>query len=108
MEGGWLERPEKVHNMFQEACGKVFVTTPGGRVITSGMQPDSLSKEQRQEIAASLRRYFVENFDRELSEMQAGFLLEYFLSEIAPLAYNKGVDDARRYFFTMTEDLAGA
>ncbi len=72
------------------------------------MTPDSFSKEQRQEIAASLRRYFAENFDRELSEMQAGFLLEYFLSEIAPLAYNKGVEDARRYFFTMTEDLAGA
>jgi uncharacterized protein (DUF2164 family) len=72
------------------------------------MTTDSISKEQKQEITASLRRYFADNLDRELSEMQAGFLLEYFLTEIAPFAYNKGVEDARRYFFTMTEDLAGA
>jgi uncharacterized protein (DUF2164 family) len=68
----------------------------------------SFSQEQKQEIVASLRRYFAEELDRELSDMQAGFLLEYFLREIAPFAYNQGVEDARKYFFRMTEDLPGA
>ena len=39
--------------------------------------------------------------------MQAGFLLDYFMSEIAPFACNKGVEDAQRYFATKTDDLPG-
>jgi uncharacterized protein (DUF2164 family) len=37
--------------------------------------------------------------------MQAGFLLDYFLKEIAPVVYNQGVVDAQRYFIEKTEDL---
>ena len=69
--------------------------------------PPSFSKEQKAEIVSSIRRYFAENLDRDLSEMEAGFLLEYFMSEIAPFAYNKGVEDAQRYFVRVTEDLPG-
>jgi len=65
------------------------------------------SKDQKGEIVSSLRRYFTENLDCDLREMQAGFLLEYILNEIAPFAYNKGVEDAQKYFLRMTEDLPG-
>jgi len=65
------------------------------------------SKDQKAEIVSSLRRYFTENLDSELSEMQAGFLLEYFINEIAPFAYNQGVEDAQKYFQRTTEDLPG-
>ncbi|MFA6176750.1 MAG: DUF2164 domain-containing protein [Phycisphaerae bacterium] len=69
--------------------------------------PPSFSKEQKLEIISSIRRYFTENLDCELSEMQSGFLLEYFINEIAPFAYNKGVEDAQKYFVRMAEDLPG-
>ena len=65
------------------------------------------SKDQKAEIVTSLRRYFTENFDSNLSEMQAGFLLEYLMTEIGPFAYNQGVEDAQKYFLRMTEDLPG-
>ena len=65
------------------------------------------SKDQKAEIAASLRRYFTENLDCDLSEMQAGFLLEYVMNEIGPFAYNQGVEDSRKYFLRLTEDLPG-
>lgn len=39
--------------------------------------------------------------------MQAGFLLDYFLTEIAPIAYNQGVGDARRYLEEKIENLSG-
>ncbi|MEI6070581.1 MAG: DUF2164 domain-containing protein [Verrucomicrobiae bacterium] len=65
----------------------------------------SFSKNQKAEITSSLRRYFTENLDCDLSEMQAGFLLEYLMNEIAPFAYNKGVEDAQKCFLRMTEDL---
>ena len=55
------------------------------------------SKDQKGEIVSSLRRYFTENLEWDLSEMQARFLLEYLVSEIAPFAYNKGVDDCLLY-----------
>ena len=66
-----------------------------------------LSKEQREELKTSLRRYFTENLEEELSDMQAGFLLEYIASEIAPLAYNRGVEDAQKYLQQKLEDLPG-
>jgi uncharacterized protein (DUF2164 family) len=48
-----------------------------------------LSKEQKAEIIASIRRFFSEKLDSELSEIQAGFLLDYFFKEIAPFAYDQ-------------------
>jgi uncharacterized protein (DUF2164 family) len=33
--------------------------------------------------------------------------LEYFLKEIAPFAYNQGVEDAQKYFLAKTEELTG-
>ena len=68
---------------------------------------EAFSKEQKEEILSSLQRYFFENFDSELNELQAGFLLEYVMKEIAPFAYNKGVEDAQSYFSVMTADLPG-
>ncbi|HBJ82994.1 MAG TPA: DUF2164 domain-containing protein [Verrucomicrobiales bacterium] len=69
--------------------------------------PPLFSKEQKAEIVSSIQRYLAENLDSDLSEMQAGFLLEYFMSEIAPFAYNEGVEDARKYFTRATENLPG-
>ncbi len=66
-----------------------------------------LTKEEIAAVIPSLQKYFREEFDQELSDMRARFLLEYFQKEIAPLAYNKGVKDAEQYFRTKTEDLTG-
>ena len=66
-----------------------------------------LTKEEVADIIPSLRRYFREEFELEISEMRAKFLLNYFLKEIAPFAYNKGVKDAESYFRGRVEDLSG-
>ena len=66
-----------------------------------------LTQQEITEIVPSLRKYFREELEQELSEMRARFLLEYFQKEIAPLAYNKGVKDAEQYFRGKTEDLTG-
>ena len=65
-----------------------------------------LSKQEIEQIVPSLRKYFSEELEHEISEMRAKFLLDYFLKEIAPFAYNKGVQDAETYFRAKTEDLA--
>ena len=67
----------------------------------------SLSKERKTEVIESMRRFFSEKLQLELSEVQAGFLLDYFLHEIAPLAYNQAVEDAQKYLTRLAEDLPG-
>jgi len=66
-----------------------------------------LTKEEVADVIPSLRRYFREELELEISEMRAKFLLNYFLKEIAPFAYNKGVKDAESYFRGRVEDLSG-
>jgi uncharacterized protein (DUF2164 family) len=66
-----------------------------------------LSKQELQEVVPSLRRWFREELEQELSEMRARFLIDYFLKEIAPFAYNQGVKDAESFFRSKVEDLAG-
>jgi uncharacterized protein (DUF2164 family) len=65
----------------------------------------SLSKEQRDEVIGSIRRFFSEKLEVELSELHAGFLLDYFSAEIAPFAYNDGIADAQKFLFRLSEDL---
>ena len=67
----------------------------------------SLSKEQKAEVIGSIRRFFSEKLELEVSELQAGFVPEYFLSEIAPLAYNEGIADAQKCLIRLAEDLPG-
>jgi uncharacterized protein (DUF2164 family) len=69
--------------------------------------PVSLTKEQKSEIASSIRRFVADELNHEVSEMQAGFLLDYFLQEIAPFAYNQGVADAQKQLIRLAEDLSG-
>jgi uncharacterized protein (DUF2164 family) len=66
-----------------------------------------LTKEEIADVIPSLRRYFKEELELEISEMRAKFLLNYFLKDIAPFAYNQGVKDAESYFRARVEDLSG-
>jgi uncharacterized protein (DUF2164 family) len=69
--------------------------------------PIELTKEEVADVIPSLRRYLKEELELDISEMRAKFLLNYFLKEIAPFAYNQGVKDAESYFRGRVEDLSG-
>lgn len=69
--------------------------------------PLKLSKDQRQQAIHSLERYFETELEMEIGVMKAGFLLDYFMTELAPIAYNQGVGDARRFLGEKMEDLTG-
>ena len=66
-----------------------------------------LTKQEIADILPSIQKYFREELEQELSEMHAKFLLSYFLKEVAPFAYNKGVHDAESFFRAKIEDLSG-
>lgn len=66
-----------------------------------------LQKDEMTKVIPSIQKYFREELDMEIGEMQAKFVLNYFLKEVAPYAYNKGVHDAQRFFSEKLEDLSG-
>lgn len=54
-----------------------------------------LNKEARALAVASIERYFKEHMDERIGNVQAGALLGFFLEEIGPSVYNKGVTDTQ-------------
>ena len=69
--------------------------------------PSDLSPEERKEAVDSLLRYLDEELEVEMSDFQAGFLLDFFLKEIGPFPYNRGVENAKSFFMARAEDLGG-
>ena len=65
-----------------------------------------LSKQEIEQIIPSLRKYCKEELEHEISEMRAKFLLDYFMKEIAPFAYNQGVKDAEQYCRAKVEGMS--
>jgi uncharacterized protein (DUF2164 family) len=54
-----------------------------------------LTKEDRVQAVASIERYFQQNMDEKIGNIAASGLLGFFLEEIGPSIYNKGVADAQ-------------
>jgi uncharacterized protein (DUF2164 family) len=54
-----------------------------------------LSKEDRQQAILSIERYFRENMEEKIGNVAASGLLGFFLEEIGPTLYNRGVADAQ-------------
>ena len=64
-----------------------------------------LSKEDRQQAIASIERYFLVNMDEKIGNVTAGALLGFFLQEIGPCLYNRGVADAQERLQTRVAEL---
>lgn len=67
--------------------------------------PIELDPDTRKTMIASIQRYFDQERDEEIGELQAGFLLDYFLAEIAPTVYNRAIGDAQAWMLGRVEDL---
>lgn len=66
----------------------------------------ALSKQETESVLPSVKKFFLEELEVELSDMRAKQLLDYILREIGPLAYNQGVKDAEAFFRQRLEDLS--
>ena len=68
--------------------------------------PIEPTPQEHGEATASLKRYFASELEMELSDLRAKLLLDFLLKEIGPLAYNRGVQDAEKFFRARLEDLS--
>lgn len=64
-----------------------------------------LTKEDRQQAITSIERYFQENMDEKIGNVTAGALLGFFLEEVGPSVYNKGVTDAQERLQARVQEL---
>ncbi len=55
-----------------------------------------ISTDQRKQALASIERYFRSSMDEPIGSLAADSLLEFFLKEIGPLAYNAAVADVQQ------------
>ncbi len=65
-------------------------------------------REVIQAIVPSIQRYFTEKLDFEIGNLDAEFLLGFFLVEAGPLIYNRAIRDAQAVLGERVAELDGA
>jgi uncharacterized protein (DUF2164 family) len=76
-----------------------------GREVSMAIE---IEAETRKRMVASIRRYFEQELEEEIGDLQAGFLLDYCLKEICPTVYNQAIADAQAWMLGRVEDLEGS
>ncbi len=67
--------------------------------------PITLSDDTKQELIASIKRYFAEERDEEIGDLGASLMLEFVLKEVGPSVYNQAIKDAQARLQTTVADL---
>ena len=66
-----------------------------------------LSGERRERITLGLQQLFRDELDHELSDFQAGLVLEFFVRELGAPVYNQAIRDAHGFVEEKLQDLEG-
>ncbi|MHB8072171.1 DUF2164 domain-containing protein [Desulfosporosinus fructosivorans] len=66
-----------------------------------------LKKEVRAVLVESLKSYYWNERDEEITNLGAELMLDFILKEIGPYIYNKGIEDSYDYMNERIEDLLG-
>lgn len=67
----------------------------------------SLDEDRRARLIESIRGFYLQDLDEEISPFRAEQLLDFFLETIAPQVYNQAVQDARLWMQRKLDDLEG-
>ena len=68
----------------------------------------NFSKAERDAIIPKIQDYVFKKLDIELGQFDADFLLSFFVDEIGPFFYNKGIQDAQAILHKRIEDITDA
>ncbi len=71
----------------------------------SGEKKFTLSKEKRAAMAASVKRYFLNERSEEIGDLAASLFLDFIIEELASEFYNQGIYDAYTFMSEKAEDL---
>lgn len=66
-----------------------------------------LKDERRKKIEDQAKKMFLDNFDIELSDFQAGRVVDFFVEELGGPIYNQGIQDIKEFIQDKFLDLEG-
>ncbi len=64
-----------------------------------------LSEDRKQALLDSLTKFYLGEFDEELSDYRARRILAFFVKALGPPVYNQAIGDARSFMLEKLEDL---
>lgn len=64
-----------------------------------------LNKDARKQAVLSIERYFLDNMDEKIGNIQAAALLNFFVEEIGPCIYNQAVLDVQERLQTRVMEI---
>jgi uncharacterized protein (DUF2164 family) len=67
----------------------------------------ALSEERRSQLVSAVQRFLAREFEVELSDFQAGRLLDFFVRHLGASVYNQAIQDARAFLQEKLSDLEG-
>ena len=66
------------------------------------------SQEEKEQMAAKVKRYFESELKQEIGSFEAEFLIDFFAEEIGGYFYNRGLYDAQVIVSGKVEEIADA
>ena len=70
------------------------------------MSEIKFSREEKERIVKKVETYFSNEFDQEIGNFEAEFLIDFFADEIGAYFYNRGLNDANSLFTEKVEELS--
>lgn len=71
----------------------------------AGLTQIKLSEEQKKKLNEEIKAFYLDERDEEIGMIEQMQLLELFEEKLAPIIYNKALDDAKRWFSQMMDNL---
>lgn len=71
----------------------------------AGLIQIKLSEEQKKKLNEEIKAFYLDERDEEIGMIEQMQLLQLFEEKLAPIIYNKALDDAKRWFSQMMDNL---
>ena len=71
----------------------------------TGLQQISLSEKQKEKLREEIRAFYLDERGEEIEIIEQIQLLDLFTEKLAPVIYNKALDDARKWYAQMMENM---
>ena len=66
-----------------------------------------LTKDEREQLVAAVKDFFLKEQDREIGDLAAILLIDFMVKKLGPALLHSGIQDAGRFITDKLEDLAG-
>lgn len=68
------------------------------------MNDITLSKEEKSHVVSKIKDYFTNELEQDIGGFEAEFLIDFFIKEIGPYCYNRGLADAHALLSTKVDE----